>query len=483
MADPLSLTASIVAVLGAAGTSCKALERLHRSRRAPREVGELLVELATFRALLEETKELSAQKPDLPCGQQLQPLVVRGGDFLGEITTITEQTWPSVHFLKQSEANRHRLTVLADGTRLKELKDNLRLVSLDLAAALSLVSAYVNPKRIWKIPLSFASLGSADCFARSSSVQMLDSTAESAELHAHNSNALSTLLQKVTLIEENTRQLQEATGRIVVPMTDYVSAMTRLDLADSVTDHSVPSSLALTLTPDLDDASTPYDGPRRASDPSSDQSHIATSPWQSCIDWCSCQCHARRTVGSPWALRSLLGQLVVERASTGPPCNEKSCRRWLKSSTGVTYHPPSFLSRYLRLVARHSPWDGLNLSVRMPRVMEWQHELWKHANVGNLGAIKALFSEGRASPYDVNPRGSNALIYAAAHGNPRVAQFLLQAGADPELTDTSGCKPVELFYERAFSGQFDEHGQHLVKSIFKGTGFTEDRKFTAIHKL
>lgn len=143
MADPLSLAASIIAVLGAAGAGCKALEKLQQTRRAPREVSHVLAELTSFRALLSDTKDLVGQKDDLRCGKELQALVDRGGELIGEITTITEKQWSGLDFLKLSEANRHRVAVLRYGSRLKELKDGLRLVSLDLAATLSLLSAYV----------------------------------------------------------------------------------------------------------------------------------------------------------------------------------------------------------------------------------------------------------------------------------------------------------------------------------------------------
>ncbi|KAL8775050.1 MAG: hypothetical protein Q9209_000529 [Squamulea sp. 1 TL-2023] len=103
--------------------------------------------------------------------------------------------------------------------------------------------------------------------------------------------------------------------------------------------------------------------------------------------------------------------------------------------------------------------------------------------MGDIRAIQRLFSEGRASPYDVNPRGSNALICAATHGYLRMGQFLLQAGADAELTDSCGRKPVELFYERALSGQFNENDHCLVKSMFKYIAVTEGRGFTVLHKI
>ncbi|KAI4280926.1 MAG: hypothetical protein L6R38_004061 [Xanthoria sp. 2 TBL-2021] len=271
--DPLSLTASIIAVLGLTKSCCKGLEKLNEGRKAPEEIGELLGELAGFQALLEEIKDFVEPKKDLRCGHQLKELVGRGSEFINEINILIQQTWPSIHFLKLSEANRQRVTILR------------------------------NDRSSWK----------------------------------------------------------------------------------------------------------------------------------------------------------------------------------------MTYHLPQFLmNRYLDFTVHHSPLDGPNLSVRMPRVVEWHHKLFRYANMGDVQAIQKLFSEGKASPYDVNPRGSNALIYAAAHGNPELGRFLLQAGADAELTDSCGRNPVELFFERALSGQFgppDSHDHYLVKSMFKDTSFMEGRAFTTLHKI
>ncbi|KAL8671882.1 MAG: hypothetical protein Q9168_003635 [Polycauliona sp. 1 TL-2023] len=460
--DPLSLTASIIAILGLAKGCCKGLKKLRKGRKAPEIIDELLDDLASFQTLLEEIKELIERNKDLRCGHQLKELVQRGGDYIKEIDTLTQQTWPSVHFLKLSETNRQRVTVVTNGTRLKTLRDNLRSITLDLAAALSLLNA-------------------------STTLDMIDASTASADLHHENSSSLVTLLQKVTFIEESTRQIQEATGKLVMPMKDYISTVSGLDLADTASGLSIPSSMALTLTPDSDDSMHVYDGPRRASDPTSDQSYTTPFGNRDSADCCSCRSYSRRTVGAPLIFKTFLGQLFVESVSNKPACNEIECRGSNKSSWKLTYHLPRYLmNRYLDCTVHHNPLDGPNLSWRMPRVVEWQHKLFRYTNMGDVRAIQRLFSEGKASPYDVNPRGSNALIYAAAHGNAEVGNILLQAGADAELTDSCGRKPVELFFERALSGQFgppNSRDHYLVKSMFRDTTFMEGRCFTTLHKI
>lgn len=319
----------------------------------------------------------------------------------------------------------------------------------------------------------------ADVTIRSSSIQLVGHVAATAKLHHDNTVALSTLLQKVTFIEESARQLQEASAELVRPMIDYESTISGPDPADSAHEALPPESVALTLNQD-----SICDGPRGAPDHASEQSSPMTHETPRCVDWCSCRCHTQSVSEFPWILKAFLGHLFIERASNGSECNEHGCRRSKISSMKLTYHGPLLLMRrYIKFAMHHSPLNGLNLLIRMPRVMDWQHEFFKHAVVGDVQAIQSLFSEGKASPYDVNPRGSNALMYAAAHGNPELGQFLLRNGADPELLDSNGRRPVDLFAERAFSGQYDSHGYHLVKKMYEGTNFVESRRFTPLHKI
>ncbi|KAL9011362.1 MAG: hypothetical protein Q9173_003784, partial [Seirophora scorigena] len=90
-----------------------------------------------------KTTELVDPQRGLQGDKHLQDLVQRGGKIVGDINTLTAQTWPSIHFFKLSEANRKRVTVLKDGGKLKTLKDTLRIIRFDLVAGLSIVSVYV----------------------------------------------------------------------------------------------------------------------------------------------------------------------------------------------------------------------------------------------------------------------------------------------------------------------------------------------------
>ena len=129
----------------------------------------------------------------------------------------------------------------------------------------------------------------------------------------------------------------------------------------------------------------------------------------------------------------------------------------------------------------YTPISGAKFSLRMPRVMNWEHMLWQYANHGNIAAVQKLFSERKASPLDVNLLGESALNYAAKH--PKLYRFLVENGGDQELTDNHGYKPTELIGDRLLCAELDEEDAHSIGKMLDETDFMETRQFTLIHKI
>lgn len=203
-----------------------------------------------------------------------------------------------------------------------------------------------------------------------------------------------------------------------------------------------------------------------------------------CIEWCSCICHRKSSFKSPWILKSIFGSIFIDYSIPSLVCNEHSCRRGSVSSFRMTFHLPGYLiDRYIAMVWKYAPLDGPAFSMRMPRVMPWTHLLWNYANNGDIVAIQRLFSEGKASPYDMNLRGGNALIYAATRRNVKLGQLLIQQGADADIADIFGRKPIEAFFDVFLSGQMDAEDSQIVKSMFESSDYAETRCFTMIHKI
>lgn len=183
-------------------------------------------------------------------------------------------------------------------------------------------------------------------------------------------------------------------------------------------------------------------------------------------------------------LKTLLGEINIHYSGRRPDCNEFNCRRDVDSSIIMVYQLPNYLmSRYVSMTMRYASLDGPPFSLRVPRVMRWSHLLWNYANNDDLLAVQKMFSDGTASPHDLNLHGTNALIYTVAHNNLGLTKFLLDQKADPNLPNGAGITAAELLWERAFAGRFGDEGICKLELLLKDSDYFDDRGFTTLHKI
>ena len=84
-----------------------------------------------------------------------------------------------------------------------------------------------------------------------------------------------------------------------------------------------------------------------------------------------------------------------------------------------------------------------------------------------------MFSEHKASPFDLNPHGGNALHYAGNHKDYRTSQFLITQGADPNLLNETGRAASELLLDYAFARQFNNKVTKSIEDTFENTDYME----------
>ena len=223
-----------------------------------------------------------------------------------------------------------------------------------------------------------------------------------------------------------------------------------------------------------------------ASNPQQIESESEGLPDQECPAWCSCRCHQRRTLRSPWIFDSVFGSLQLHFAGGQPDCSEYRCRRSEKAPTYILYRFPRYLlSRYLAMTMHWAPLDGPKYSLRFPRVTDWSHVYWHYCAQGDLQAIQKMCSAGRASALDLNLIGGNALVYNAVRSNVRLTKFLLENGADLEVKDDAGTVAGDALWESALSGAYGSEGISIVKSITRNidNDYMERRRFNLLHKI
>ena len=137
--DPLSLTASILAVITAAQAGVQGLRKLNTFRKAPQELEDLALELESIESLLQDVKHFLELNPLLLQSGGLSQSVRCAASKITKINKLLESK--PFALLKLSNAAQGRLIFLRYKDRIQSLRDDLRVVRQDLAVRLGLVAA------------------------------------------------------------------------------------------------------------------------------------------------------------------------------------------------------------------------------------------------------------------------------------------------------------------------------------------------------
>lgn len=134
--DPLSFTASIIAVNTAVKAGVKGFRKLSDYRKAPQEIGDLVSELESTGSLLEEILGFAGVHEDC---EGLRYCVERAETKTTEINDLLLSA--SFVYPQLNNANQARLVLFRYRDRLKSLRDGLIVIRLDLAVRLNLIQA------------------------------------------------------------------------------------------------------------------------------------------------------------------------------------------------------------------------------------------------------------------------------------------------------------------------------------------------------
>lgn len=131
MTDPLSVTASIIAVVGAADTVTKGLRRLKAAKDAPEGLQDLIQEVVQLEMVLNFVKSavLSPGSPPI----ELATLVGEAGSKLIEVQSLIEYTLTKAGVSDKVD----RWQWLRKGNEVERLRDRLGTIRLNLVALTS----------------------------------------------------------------------------------------------------------------------------------------------------------------------------------------------------------------------------------------------------------------------------------------------------------------------------------------------------------
>ncbi|KAI0416285.1 hypothetical protein F5X98DRAFT_375855 [Xylaria grammica] len=125
--------------------------------------------------------------------------------------------------------------------------------------------------------------------------------------------------------------------------------------------------------------------------------------------------------------------------STRTKCTEGACQRQKKEIISANYYFPSWAPFAPRMISLMKTWNGFDrpqLHVKFPRVIPPASELFVLAQKGNIPGVQRLFSDKKASPYDISAgEGRSALHFALTANQPQMARFLIKDMAEFRLID------------------------------------------------
>ena len=143
--DPLSMTASIIAVVGAGGTIGKGLAKIVALRHAPQIVLALNIEIADLQCVVQDIDDLLrrfSEMTDFLPPTSLWRALRKSRKTLAELESLVSYELTSIKG-KRNQAELDRSVWLRAEHKAQRLKGEIRDDSVRLASNLSLLASYV----------------------------------------------------------------------------------------------------------------------------------------------------------------------------------------------------------------------------------------------------------------------------------------------------------------------------------------------------
>lgn len=206
-----------------------------------------------------------------------------------------------------------------------------------------------------------------------------------------------------------------------------------------------------------------------------------------CALWCSCACHSSsKHVSLPNSLERITGQLLIGFSVhpwLRPGCNLQGCKRSSETRVQLRYRFPAwwFLRYSISLLAQTK---DLGLTLRFPQVRPCDADVFEMVAHWRLDAIKTAFTFKTASIYDVEDTGGHTLLHRALlTRNVDMIEFLLRQGADMLAVNQKKNSSADIFWRTILSNGLPAAAYHRLASYFTDTTFIDDGGFTIIHKI
>ena len=361
--DPVSGVTGVIAIIGAANTTIRSINRIRSLTKAPKAINGLIAEVEALRRLLTDIQQLN----ELTEAHRL--LQVRDSSTASDKSSNLSPGSESLLDVYLTQAR----------TKLAELD---KLIEKNFKE---------DSGRLCKGP------GSARLAWLSSEGRV---NALRTDIHSINTSMTACLaMTAVTAQFRLQRCLEEAsssTRETVVSSTRTKKVWSGVDAIHESHLDQMDSNKNNNLTRSSWRQPSIYYPSQLSRDLSQNENY--------CKSCCACCCHKRTRIQLSSVVGNLLGSLylVYSNGYSHLPCNEKSCHRRLQIVLNLTYHFPQWLLS--RVIDTYWGSDSIGcptVALRMPRMLPDTAPIFHMAAAGDIVGMRRMFHLGLASPDDV----------------------------------------------------------------------------------
>ena len=467
--DPLSISASVVALLGAGGTLAKLLSKGIGLKNAP----------DVLRALNDEVSELQSTANDV--NDLLWTANRNPDDHPPKSLVSTLNRVKSILLQLESYISYQLTTVTADGGsnrldksvylraeyRLQEFKDEILTSRIALAAALSLFASSISMRN------------------RSQSRQI--------------SSSLELLHNKLEMVPALAVRVLDTPQQIAFPQTTLRPIGTRGELfkdrpgvgsrSGDSQDKPVINSDA-PPKPQNDESQTVVSSELRNQTQHKSAS-IVKFMQDACDISCRCPCHTINRIRSPKLLHAILGSFFLSyraRPSLKQVCGVR-CRARASGITYVYAFPPLLLERVISISYSCALAKGPELLLRVMRRRDFTtiNALLPQSESYALKEMKHMLDCGEASVLDIDVYGYTFIQWAVFRCKWKLAHMLISYGADINYVAQEGKYSTSAFID-AWSMRWErelmepDSPEHWDDIFFQNITQFDSFGFGSLHK-
>ncbi|KAK6500916.1 hypothetical protein TWF506_003675 [Arthrobotrys conoides] len=396
--DPLSVTASIIAIVTAAVQVSNGLAKLVALKGAPEivmalqnEVSDLRLVVHSCESILDKHVSLGGQQgsvwglpPELVC---VKELLDRATVELKDICLVVETK------LVDGKGNFNKISYLREQSKLVKAKDGLRDIRMEIANGIGLMN-------------------SASSFRIEARIEELNlSLQQSIQYLAYqNRNGQSQIMSSQYSLHKRIGDLQ-ATTQSTALSVNSIGQLQLIPTKNAPMIGDTPHATSPQRTYQYNNSITHYQ-----------QNSVAIplkiSSGSPCNPLCKCVCHRRRNIQTPSILSKLIGNIFVGYngiPSISPSCTIRNCNRAKGGNMRLQYAFPKWLLTKM-----------LSMEVRASQCPEVLIKTWNvrhHANTKrdenpfqmvvdvDIEGLQRLFQEGKASVRDIDSDGGCGLLH------------------------------------------------------------------------